>query len=460
MPDKDVSFAEGVTPLGAGDIASGWQKTYRGRIIYKGDAALENAKEATVYDKIVNAPSYPKLLAAYKRFQRTLYRADDLYMLKKVQEKEREPWELLTAHASVMNAKSGSALTLRKLADAVFSETGLPRRPPGKFRGENGLDWDKVKPTKSTSGLSKGLSVKKVKGGYDVIHTASGNRLMPFAYTEKQLAVDFAIRAGQVADWTRPFPELQKESEKIADLIRGGKKLGMFEKVLDMPTTFPAEQVGKSKQKPLRDMTKPELKQLRVILHILPDGTLWVKEKGADSLERTVASWNPPNRPDMTEKSWVGGYVSGENVADNAKKWLDMVAKKYDLDMDEIVADSWRGGGMRHKASPYSFLTNIVTGKVKTVSGSDTTIDKTTDFQAIHDSRSPRSRESDERQSNADTIEPDDPRVEQWVKDQGRMDVRGIDTPGKKRVGSKRAKSKSKRRVGMDNPTSVRGIRR
>jgi len=215
--------------------------------------------------------------------------------------------------------------------------------------------------------LPSGLAIKRVKGGYEVVHTKSGNRLMPFAYPEKELATDFARRAGQVGvDWTRPFPELQKESEKIADLIRGGKKPGMFEKVLDMPTTFPKS----PSRKPLKDMTKTELKKLRVILHILPDGTMEIKEKGADSLERGVASWNPPNRPDATEKSWVGGYIMNENVADNAKKWLDMVAKKYDLDMDEIVADSWRGGGMMHKESPYRSVTNTFTGKVKTVGGS------------------------------------------------------------------------------------------
>ena len=66
-------------------------------------------------------------------------------------------------------------------------------------------------------------------------------------------------------------------------------------------------------RKPLKDMTKAELESLRVILHILPDGTLQIKEKGSGSLEREVASWNPPNRPDMTERSWVGGYISGES---------------------------------------------------------------------------------------------------------------------------------------------------
>ena len=208
-------------------------------------------------------------------------------------------------------------------------------------------------------------------------------------------------------------------------------------------------------RKPLRDMTKAELKQLRVILHILPDGTLWIKEKGTDSLERQVASWNPSNRPDMTELSRIGGYISSEKIADDAKKWLDAVAKKYDLDMDEIVAETWRGGGMRHKDSPYKYLTNIVTGKVKTTSGSDTEIDKTTELQAIEDSRSTRSREADERQEHSLIVEPSDPRVETWKRDPGRIDVRGIDTP------KKRKRRTAKRSRGPSKPdTSLRGVRR
>jgi len=234
-----------------------------------------------------------------------------------------------------------------------YMASGKPLSPRFKLSGRS-----KPNPTS----LPAGLSVKKAKNGWEVIHTASGNRLMPFAYPERQLATDFAIRAGQVADWTRPFKDLQAESEKLADLIRGGKKPGMFEKVLDMPTTFPD-----AKRKPLRDMTKAELKRLRVILHVLPDGTLEIKEKSADSLERQVASWNPPNRPDMTEHSRVGGYISGEKVADNAKSWLSAVAKKYDLDLNEIISDSWRGGGMRHKASPYEYTINTFTGKIKTI---------------------------------------------------------------------------------------------
>jgi len=143
---------EGVKPLGAGDIASGWQKTRHGRMIYRGDLLLENAKEEFVYEKITNAPSYPKLLASYKGHLRSLYSADDPFMVERMQEVELQPWELLTAHAGVMQAKSARAITLRNLADSVFKETELPRLPEGKFRGESGLDWDNlevpaVKPT-------------------------------------------------------------------------------------------------------------------------------------------------------------------------------------------------------------------------------------------------------------------------------------------------------------------------
>ena len=79
-----------------------------------------------------------------------------------------------------------------------------------------------------------------------------------------------------------------------------------------------------------------------------------------------------------------------------------------------------------------------------------------TSLQSIHDSRSPRSRESDERLSNADTIEPDDPRVEQWVKDQGRSDIVGIDTPRK----HKSKKVVRKVRKSTRTETQVRGIRK
>jgi len=283
-----------------------------------------------------------------------------------------------------------------------------------------------------------------------------------------------------------PFPQKKKQIKKRIEMLQKSID-GMSERVSKPVKDTP-------KQKPLKDMTKSELKKLRVILHHLPDGTMEIKEKGTDSLERGVASWNPPNRPDMTEHSRVGGYIMNENVADNAKKWLDTVAENYDLDMDEIVAQSWRGGGMRHKASPYDYTANTFTGKVKRVSGS----------KATKVSKAPW------RMTNAEffgSFYP--PASYEWYKafgwpegytynqnpeyrrltghhaivktavDKGLPvptrvladypDLEGkksgflsTPTPGFKRAlrGSKKAKAKPKRRTGKDNPTSVRGIRR
>ncbi len=60
--------------------------------------------------------------------------------------------------------------------------------------------------------------------------------------------------------------------------------------------------------------------------------------------------------------------------------------------------------------------------------------DKVTELQTIHDSRSELSQSSDERQEHSVVVEPDDPAVERWLKDSGRMDVHGIDTPRKRKI--------------------------
>lgn len=77
-------------------------------------------------------------------------------------------------------------------------------------------------------------------------------------------------------------------------------------------------------------------------------------------------------------------------------------------------------------------------------------------LQSIESSRPDQSRMQDELLSNALTIDPDDPRVEVWKQHPGRMDVRGIDTPGKS------AKSKTRRgRKATSKPAiSLKGIRR
>ena len=121
------------------DDPPGWQETPRGRLIYKANLEEETEKENYVYAKITNAPSYPSLLKAYQRFIKKL---QGFRSIKK--EEQKQPWNLLTVHASVYNSKSSTAKTLRNLAHNIFKETGLPRNPPGQFRGEDGLDWDKV----------------------------------------------------------------------------------------------------------------------------------------------------------------------------------------------------------------------------------------------------------------------------------------------------------------------------
>jgi hypothetical protein len=75
-------------------------------------------------------------------------------------------------------------------------------------------------------------------------------------------------------------------------------------------------------------------------------------------------------------------------------------------------------------------------------------------LQSIHDSRSPLSQSSDERQTNLDTIDADDPRTARWQRDPGSMDVRGIDTPTKKRKPARKPKAHS------SSPTSMRGTRK
>jgi len=85
---------------------------------------------------------------------------------------------------------------------------------------------------------------------------------------------------------------------------------------------------------------------------------------------------------------------------------------------------------------------------------------KDTDLQAIHDSRSSRSKSADESRSNALTLDPDDPRVDIWERDPGRADVIGIDTPRKSMSHSGSDKKLARRSSHVkDAPTQVRGLR-
>ncbi len=123
-----------------------WQTTARGRDVYKSDVALENAKDEAVVAAMKAAPSYPKLLAAYHRFRRSL--SGKSYVPSVI---EQHPWKMLDSSSGVMNVKSQMAKTLSSLENAVFAESGLPRNnPSGRFRGGTGVDWDRVEPPAPT----------------------------------------------------------------------------------------------------------------------------------------------------------------------------------------------------------------------------------------------------------------------------------------------------------------------
>lgn len=100
-------------------------------------------------DKIRQSPSFPKLRKATISFWKSLNAwscRKDLtsYQIKELADEDVTPESFLIAHAGVMNYKSARAQTLLRLANEVFAQTGLPRNPPGKFRGENGLDKRKL----------------------------------------------------------------------------------------------------------------------------------------------------------------------------------------------------------------------------------------------------------------------------------------------------------------------------
>ena len=106
------------------------------------ETQLKNPED--VRNLIRSAPSFKKLFAAHKRFCRRLRPHGNDSWFTSYTLREFEPERLLKDHAGVMNAKSAAAKTMMRLANAVFAETQLPRKPQGKFRGEDGLDWEKL----------------------------------------------------------------------------------------------------------------------------------------------------------------------------------------------------------------------------------------------------------------------------------------------------------------------------
>lgn len=96
-----------------------------------------------VAEKIKNAKSYMELFKTYKRFLKSLHNTDE-YIIAHMSEYEEHPWRLLTVHSHVMNSKSARCKKMVELTNDIFKETGLPRCPKGKFRGMDGVDFEKL----------------------------------------------------------------------------------------------------------------------------------------------------------------------------------------------------------------------------------------------------------------------------------------------------------------------------
>ena len=89
---------------------------------------------------IIESPSYPLLRKANTRFVRRLYGKDSDYPEQIEKTIDAEPELLLIAHAGVIDEKSSVCKSMKTLTNQIFKQTGLPRKPQGKFRGASGLD--------------------------------------------------------------------------------------------------------------------------------------------------------------------------------------------------------------------------------------------------------------------------------------------------------------------------------
>jgi hypothetical protein len=98
-----------------------------------------------IREAIRNAPSFPKLRQAAIAAIKSIHN-DPEYVARHTAEYDAEPESLLTAHASVMNAKSARAKTLLELAKKVIAESGVPtNKGYTKFRGDTErIDWDRA----------------------------------------------------------------------------------------------------------------------------------------------------------------------------------------------------------------------------------------------------------------------------------------------------------------------------
>lgn len=85
--------------------------------------------------------------------------------------------------------------------------------------------------------------------------------------------------------------------------------------------------------------------------------------------------------------------------------------------------------------------------KVKIVKPEKQPVPGPAELQRIHASRSPLSQSMDNRQRHSVIVEPSSPRVKVWIRDAGRMDIKGIDTPSSYKMPKTRRQSPSRMKV-------------
>jgi hypothetical protein len=135
--------------------------------------------------------------------------------------------------------------------------------------------------------------------------------------------------------------------------------------------------------------------------------------------------------------------LAREEILQGGGMQLNMSGMKWD-ELDEWIQETLRDSINRRSNDR---------ARLEPKTTKDTTQPYFTELMAIHESRSPHSRVADEGMEHSLIVDPDDPRVKQWIKDPGRMDVRGVDTPRKRKV-------KRKASTRKDAPTKMKGIRR
>lgn len=293
--------AKAAPPAKAQAEVPDWQMTERGRDVYKADLAAENAKDAAVVAAMKAAPSYPKLLAAYHRFERSLRgKSYDPSVI------EKTPWKMLDASSGVMNAKSQMAKTLAALENAVFAETGLPRAKGSKtFRGDTGIDWDAVKaPTEPTP-------------------PAKPAAKEPWQMTR----TDYLARETGYGEGHRPYPQLDAvHKEAVKQALREGKPVPT-EVLADYPDLAkPAEPtVGEGPGAKTAGAPKyPAIQQLTDQLEATPK--LGKNKRGY--LEAIADTW--ARRADITTKA-----IARTRVATvNALRSLEGIRKATDIDRE------------------------------------------------------------------------------------------------------------------------------